>query len=583
MDYSSWFQTEFQLLMRIKNQIKTMKKIFKISIIMSVFIIASCKDLTELNVNPNGVAPETVNPNMLMSTVLVATAQSYNDMNSGTMSGVMQHTQQDAWSAGYNDYDWTDQNWGGWYNILRNNDAMYVRAQELGWDFHQGVALTMKSFIFGNIADLWGDAPYSQALKGDEGGKENLVPAYDTQQQIYMGVLADLEEAAVLFSSDNYAGISHEYDIYYGKSATVEEEVAKWRRFANSLMLRYYMRISSKMPAEAKAGVEAVANEVLSSNEDNAQIDFIGTSSADSWPKNIPFASSSNFQRNKMCAVLVDRCRELNDPRITMWAEPTEIQNVISNANPEGVIVIGNKRYIREDYMQAQNLKLYNPDTYLEDREAGFQLIDTSSTFVGIPPSYTNEPYGYNYNPDGAQSTSNNKYVSYMKRDIFSMPKGSLLKCRLMSYSEVEFALAEASLKGWSVGSAQTHYENGVQASFEAWQVEGGYDDYIAQPAVAFNNTLEQVMEQKWLASFMATTETWMDYRRTGLPNLQAGPRAKKPRLPLRFVYSSEELQLNADNISVALENLEQTTFATEGNNSIYSQPWLLQGTGKPW
>lgn len=266
-----------------------------------------------------------------------------------------------------------------------------------------------------------------------------------------------------------------------------------------------------------------------------------------------------------------------------MWAEPIEIHNIISNAHPEGVIIIGSERFIREDYMASQNLKLYNPETYLDDRAAGLQLIDTSSTYVGIPPSYTNEPYGYNYNPDGAQSTSNNKYVSYMRKSIFSMPKNDLLKCKLISYAEVEFTLAEAALKGWSVGAAKTHYENGVQASLDAWSVGGEYDDYIAQPKVAFNNTLEQVMEQKWLASFMATTESWMDYRRTGLPALEAGPRAKKPRLPLRFVYSSEELQLNADNISEALDNLEQTSFATEGKNSIYSQTWLQQGTGKPW
>jgi len=560
-----------------------MKRIFKISLIVSVFLIASCKDLTELNVNPNGVAPETVNPNFLMSTILVATAQNYNNMSSGQMSGVMQHTQQDAWSSGYNDYDWNDQGWGGWYSILRDNKTMKKRADELGWDFHKGVGLVMESFIFGTIADLWGDAPYTAALNGDLGGNENLVPAYDTQETIYMGILASLEEAVTLFSSTNYDGMSPSADIYYGTSSTNAVEMAHWKKFANSLRLRYYMRISEKKAAEAKAGVEAVASQVFTSNDDDAQMPFVGTSSADSWPKSITFNSNSNFARNKMCATLVDKCRELNDPRITMWAEPVEIQNVISNAHPEGVIIIGNERFIREDYMASQNLKLYDPETYLDDREAGFQLIDTSSTYVGIPSSYTNEPYGYNYNPDGAQSTSNNKYVSYLRRDIFAMPEDDLLKCMLISYAEVQFSLAEAALKGWSVGAAKDHYESGVQASMDAWDVGSDFDDYIAQPKVAFNNTLEQVMEQKWLASYMASTESWMDYRRTGLPALEAGPRAKKPRLPLRFVYSSEELQLNSANIVKALDDLEQTSFASEGKNSIYSQTWLQQGTGKPW
>ena len=113
----------------------------------------------------------------------------------------MQHTQKDGWSGGHNSYDWTpDQDWGGYYGILRNVDEMYNKAVDMELEFHQGVALVIKSYVFGLITDIWGDAPYSHALKGEQGGEENLKPAFDTQEDIYTGILADLETANTLFS-----------------------------------------------------------------------------------------------------------------------------------------------------------------------------------------------------------------------------------------------------------------------------------------------------------------------------------------------------------------------------------------------
>src|SRR5690606_33779171 len=109
----------------------------------------------------------------------------------------------------------------------------------------------MKSLMFGLITDLWGDAPYSQALKGDEEGRENRFPAYDSQQSIYEGILADLEEANTILSGE-VTGAPGSADIYFNG------DVMKWRRFANSLALRYYMRLSEKMPAVAKAGIERI-------------------------------------------------------------------------------------------------------------------------------------------------------------------------------------------------------------------------------------------------------------------------------------------------------------------------------------
>ena len=162
---------------------------------------------------------------------------------------------------------------------LETMQLVYDRAVELDYEFHQGVALVMKSLVFGLITDLWGDAPYSTALKGELGGGENIKPAYDSQEDIYTGIMADLETANTLLSKDKdaYSSIVDNVDVYYNG------DPAKWRKLANSLMLRYYMRISAKKADVAKAGIEKiVANPsqypIITSESDDAAMAFPGTS-----------------------------------------------------------------------------------------------------------------------------------------------------------------------------------------------------------------------------------------------------------------------------------------------------------------
>src|SRR5687768_15509107 len=142
--------------------------------VMFTSLLLSCEDLTETNVDPNGIQPDKVNVNLVMPTVLTESAKAYVNLGYQNIAGVVQHTQKDAWSSEHNDYDWGgSQDWSGYYGILRTNDLLYKRAVDLNLEFHQGVALVMKAFMFGLITDLWGDAPYTNALKAELGGSEN--------------------------------------------------------------------------------------------------------------------------------------------------------------------------------------------------------------------------------------------------------------------------------------------------------------------------------------------------------------------------------------------------------------------------
>ncbi|MGB3588647.1 MAG: SusD/RagB family nutrient-binding outer membrane lipoprotein [Tunicatimonas sp.] len=533
----------------------------------TAFLLGCQDDLINKNENPNGVSPDNVHPNLMLATVLTESSRNVVDLGCGNIAGVMQHTQKNGWAGGHNNYDWSNQSWAEYYNILRDNKVIYERAVAMDFPFHQGVALVMRAYNFGMITDLWGDAPYTNALNASEGGNENLLPAFDTQDVIYEGILADLEMANTVLAVDESQA---QNENIYGTDVIYGGDPLQWRRFANSLMLRYYMRISGKEPAMAQAGVEKIVSDpdqypIITSIENDATMSYVGNGSDDAWPSNSVFdLGGSQYTRIQMCETLVDALQTRNDPRIAVWAEKVEVPLVVSDTlSAETNTIVDGVRYISPD--QIPPGIPYNTDP----------------EYVGLPPAVGNIPAGYNLNA-GAGQGSANPHVSAIS-DMYRDATGPMLLARLASAAEVHFILAEAALNGWAVGDAQTLYNAGVKASLETWGVGDQYEAYLAGPA-AFDGTLEQLITQKWIASWTAATEAWFDYRRTGFPALEAGDAARRSALPLRFYYMQDELTVNESNAMEAVNRLEETAFTSpDGKNSAWSKPWVLQGTGEPY
>ena len=549
---------------RIKNS-------FKILLALVLVVSVSCHDLEELNINPNGVDPQKADPNLLMATIITGVGLNVVDLGFGDIAGVMQHTQKDGWSGSHNRYEWSDnsRSWRTYYNILRNIDELYKKAVDRDLEFHQGVAKVMEAYTFGLIADLYGDAPYSQALKG-EGGSEYFSPVFDSQRDIYLSILDDLERANTLLSKDQnaYQGINATQDVLF------RGNVAKWRKFSNSLALRYYLRISEKEPAIATQGISNIYDNpsdypLITSHNDDASMGFIGSSPANSWPTNTVFDIDprGQYNRKKLCATLIEAMQALNDPRLGVWANKIEIPLVL-DTDPDNAgrdEIVDGKRYI------GQNIV----DRYLVD---GGAPLNYDEEYVGLHPA---DPGGsfYNLNPNLEQGMYN-PHAS-MLNDMYKDVTGPLLLSRMMSASEVHFILSEAAMKGWISGDAETHYKEGIRQSLNAWGVGNAYENYIA--GAPFGG-LEELIEQKWIASWSAAAEAWFDYRRTGLPVLETGPAAIRQAIPLRFYYHfNDEITLNP-NAQTAINNLQTTEFtAPDTENSAWSRFWLLQGTGKPW
>ncbi|SFK58247.1 Starch-binding associating with outer membrane [Porphyromonadaceae bacterium KH3CP3RA] len=552
-----------------------LKNSFIIIVTLVLGFVVSCKDLDELNINPNGVDPAIADVNFLLPTVQTNVGQTVYNIGFGTFSGIMQHTQQTGWFGGYNNYDWNtlSHSWNGYYSILMNNDEYFKKAVEHNYEFHEGVARIMRAYVFGLITDIWGDAPYKDALKAEQ-GSDHFMPAFDPQQEIYHGILADLDTANTLLSksANEYRNIVAKQDVVYNG------DVSKWQKFANSLALRYYMRLQAKEPAFAEEGIKRIAGDparypLITVAGDDANISFPGTSNSVSNPLNTVYDvdPAGAYMRVKMGKTLVDVMREYDDPRLEVWADKIQIPLVlVSGTGIDRIVEIDDEHKIRE----------VSQDVVTKFEENGMK-VDFDPEYAGVTISHPLVQI-FNMNNDNASQGTVNPYASHLN-NRYTKTTDPLVLMRLISAAETNLLLAEAAFRGWIAGDPAGYYTDGVRESFRAWGVEGEFEDYIEN---APYDGLESIIQQKWIAHWTTAHEAWFDWRRTGLPALETGPAALRTVLPIRWYYhTTDEIEKNRANAEAAIERLEATPYqgTDQSKNSAWSKMWLLQGTGKPW
>jgi hypothetical protein len=138
----------------------------------------------------------------------------------------------------------------------------------------------------------------------------------------------------------------------------------------------------------------------------------------------------------------------------------------------------------------------------------------------------------------------------------------------IMTYTELQFILAEVAQRGIIANNAETYYNNAITSSFEYWNASLP-SGYLTQNGVLYDDALETILLQKWLAGFTTPYETWFDYRRTGLPDIPIDPDAGLNSLPLRFGYPDSEISLNATNYNAAVVRI--------GEDEPTTSMWILQ------
>lgn len=475
-------------------------KHISIALLLSAMVgLQGCtKNFDEINIDPNKV--ENVTPSALITPTVYGMSTYFTVRSNDFTWEIMQTGLANPSAAnGVHRYYFTetsgDGTWNTCYRYLRNIREMESAAETSGQTVYKAVAITLKAYIAGLLTDSFGDVPMSEALRAEEHISQ---PKFDKQEQIYADMIKALETANTLYAGE---------DVMNGSDLLYNNKKESWRKFNNSLLLRYYLRQSKRIPAAEK--IKNILDNpmqypIFTSNEDAAIVKITGLSPYDyAWGRRQDYV---NF--TAMAEFFVDNLNTLDDPRRPfIMTEATEM-------------------------VDGKPVKI------------GYR---------GIPAGHSGDLSAYKFSP----STPNGDLM-------YPEAVGTAIQEILMPYSEVEFIKAEVYLSLGMDAEAKTAYENGVRASIKQYGGEVPAD-YFNNEAAKFNGTLERIMLQKYLGLFMVDYQQWFEYRRTGYPKLPKTPYMfYNGVMPTRFMYKNEVRRFNPENYAKAVEQMGGDDFHTK-------------------
>jgi len=474
-----------------------MKLTYKTILVLSMVMLGACtKDFEKINTNPN--SPETTSTEFLLSEVVLSTAYAYQENATGRRPASAARYLTLVRNTGYDLLDWGPVDWDDIYARLTVNKSLLETAEKRSENQYVAISKIMKAFNFAYLTDLYGDIPYTQALKSKESNV--IYPEYDQQQVIYPDLLRELREANDLLKGST-GEINAKGDVMFKGKAL------QWRKFANTLRLRMLLRIA-KAYAPAFTEMQSIINDkaafpIFESSADNAEVPYLGNLAAYSWPGGPLAMIDFDYQKTKVSKELVDKLMQRNDPRLGVWVEP----------------------------VKSTTGSTVDPNQY-----------------VGVPNAI-DAPAAYNGGED---------HVSVFSSAFFRKNGGSanpLLNASLMTYTEQCFILAEAMQKGRITvpgETAESMYYKGIRASMSSYGITAP-SNYFDQSVVKYDGTLEQLITQKWMAMLFKGAEGWFDQRRTGYPAFVTGPLAAGRGIPKRYVFPDSESAKNKVNYQKAV------------------------------
>lgn len=451
----------------------------------------------------------------------------------------------------------TEEIWSNYYSVLPNfrelenringmtptvNDTDSTEIVNVNANNMKAILSILLAYKTFKVTDLFGDIPFTEA--GYAYQDVNKKPKFDSQESIYKNLLDQLAWAdsnlltPTVIDTGRYVEFI-KFDVLFSGNIT------NWRKFANSLRLRYAMRIADVEPE--------LAGEIISYIVTNNRPVFIGV----------------NF------------------------ASPVLEQAKIKPAT---------HGYVNEgkywSFVQQPNLRM---STTIWDRfTANSEIIDPR-LFYFFETNNSGEWAPYPSDTSSYPSEGGHPYSSARETDSLFFDKGKgcafspvnffLASDRLnipeilISGSEVHLIKAEAYLKGIGVavdpGKAVIELWNGVQASMDNWKsvmkttelrYGNKFSSYIDVPtsldvanwemATNFAVSLELIYAQRWIGLFMQPTEAFAFARRT-----MQTPREGDDLTFFRLPIPPSEKNFNSSNYMEA--------YGSQGDNTNTKVWWM--------
>jgi hypothetical protein len=273
--------------------------------------VSCTKDFEELNTNPN--APQSVDPQFLLSNV-ISVAADRNAYEQGfrlsnylaQFSASVEFERIDRYEMGSN-----SGYWNAIYRLL--SDIRTMKESPASNEAYGAVGDIMSSYMFSQLTDLWGDVPYTDAVKALDG---TYTPKYSTQQEIYTnpqtGILITLKKAVETLEKTNST---------IGGDVMFNGNLNKWVRFANSLRFRYLLRTSKNVSDFSEMKALATSGKLMQSNADNALVPYLAAA-PNQWQMSL--AALGLYQEHRMTKTVDSVLTLWQDPRVAVLYKPTQ-------------------------------------------------------------------------------------------------------------------------------------------------------------------------------------------------------------------------------------------------------------------
>ena len=515
----------------------------------------ACSDSYMEGLNEDDTKTITIDPNAQLTTCLLQTYGDFGMMDTyrSYITGFTQHFA-GGWNVtnyGGSVHAFDDQTrliWDQYYSIAIKNlrDAIAHSADRPNLN---AVLRIHRVYLMSVLTDTYGDVPCLSINTSLEEGTST--PKYDSQKDIYDFFFTELKDCVNQLGTGN--------DNVTGDVTNYSGDIDKWKKYANSLRLRFAMRISDVDPTKAQAEFEAVSADAanyIASADDDAFIKYT----------NSPFtlydgARDYDFRVNALgeilygqdptsptfvCSTLFEYLKDNNDPRLySICRHYNNVKRSEIKPDKEGNVDLTDEvlAYLKKKGQDEAPCKpgaawwnnwINGPDN-LED-------VPTLAKLVKMYPEV-----GYEKNNFPARMMRPALSIDFCQPDRPGI---------LMTSAEVDFLLAEAITKGWNAtGTADDHFKSGIKASMqllnkhyltdEAIMQQADIDAYVTSimatsPLATPASAREAINLQAWILHMMNPAEGWANLRRADYPVL--ADRTKLDKFTSDFTYDDDNL-----------------------------------------
>jgi len=515
-----------------------------IFLFLAMFLATTgCKNYDDLVKNPN--LPISLVPPSLL---LTSTLNKFGDDLAWTQT--MQRNQYFMSTFTYygtNNYDQAPfTNSTLYYTTLENVVRMEIEAKNAGMEDvnpYSALGKFFRAYFLNLMSQKLGDLPVTDALQG----LANPTPKYNTQKELYLQVLAWLDQAnADLATLITKGDASLAGDIY------LNNNLEGWQKVVNAYTLRVLISLSQKESdpdLKIKEKFAAIVSNpakypVLTSLSDNLQFRY--NAAYVPYPKTPGNYKQTNYREN-ISATILNLTTSTNDPRTYVIATPAPVEL------------------------------------------AAGKTVKDFSAYVGANPG---DDMGTLGNNSQAGKYSFENMLRYASTNDGSNAEPAII----VGYPELCFNIAEGINRGWASGNAGNWYLNGIKASLDFLGVTEGatltiadkdqtvlgtvqvsVTDFLAQPSIQYKGDnadgLTQILNQKYIAFWQNSNwEPFFNQRRTGIPQFLTGPgTGNNKKLPLRWQYPYSEVSANSANYQAALKA------QFNGQDNINGRLWINQ------